>query len=247
MSARPGGICAAAALAAALVTAIACGDPYHHTNPYDPATDVVVQLTGPDTVFSVGELAQYTLQSTPPFLGADAVWSSSSYDFRNAAPGQFQLWTPPLWPSTEAIELSVSVGRYDTTITTGAATGPVAKEVTLYRRFFTRIVTVSQRLIRLVLRCPSTHACDTLSAGGVWTIGVDGFDALDGQIVGLTNPAINPPTGLAIALFVSRDTSIAGATPVGIRGASVTARKTGTTWIIALRDNLRDSLKLVVR
>ena len=229
-----------------LTAAIACGDPYRHTNPYDPMTDVVVQLVGPDSVFSVGAFAQYTLQSTPPFLGGDAVWSSSSYDFRNAAPGQFQLWTPPLWPTTEAIELSVAVGRYDTTTTTGGSV-PVAKEVTMYRRTFTRTVVVSQRLTRLVLRCPSTHACDTLSAGGAWTVGVDGFDALDGQIVGLTNPAVNPATGTAIAAFVSRDTTVASVAPVGIRGASVTARKTGVTWIVALRDNLRDSLKLVVR
>lgn len=235
-----------AAGAALCAFAFACGDPYRHTNPFDPATDVVVKLVGPDSVFSVGAFAQYTLESTPPFPVDDGVWSSSSFDFRTAAAGQFQLWTPPLWPSTEAIEISVDVGRYDTTITSGERVA-IAKTVTMYRRRFTRFVTVSQRLTRLVLRCPSVHACDTLAVGASWSVGVDGFDALDGQIVGLTNPAVNPATGAPIATFTSRDSTIASVAPVGIRGANVTARKSGTTWLVATRDALTDSLKLVVR
>jgi len=35
--------------------------------------------------------------------------------------------------------------------------------------------------------------------------------------------------------------------PLGMRVATVTAKKAGTTWIIAQRDALRDSLRLIVR
>ncbi|HEX7545283.1 MAG TPA: hypothetical protein VF368_01055, partial [Gemmatimonadaceae bacterium] len=35
-----------------LVAAVACGDPYAHTNPYDPLVSVTVVVSGPDTLFS---------------------------------------------------------------------------------------------------------------------------------------------------------------------------------------------------
>jgi hypothetical protein len=78
----------------------------------------------------------------------------------------------------------------------------------------------------------------------VW---VDGFDALNRQIYALTSATANPPGSPPIATFVSRDTTIAAVSPVNIRAANVTARKTGTTWIIAIRGALLDSLQLVVQ
>jgi hypothetical protein len=49
------------------------------------------------------------------------------------------------------------------------------------------------------------------------------------------------------ATFAVRDPSVAGVTPVGIRVATVTARKSGTTWIVGTRGALLDSLQLVVQ
>ena len=54
-------------------------------------------------------------------------------------------------------------------------------------------------------------------------------------------------TGTPMATFTSRDTTVASVTPVGIRAATVTARKSGTTWIVATRNSLLDSLQLTVR
>lgn len=81
----------------------------------------------------------------------------------------------------------------------------------------------------------------------MWSVWVDGFDALNQPIVALHSPAANPATGTAVATFSARDTSVASVSPVGIRAASVTALRSGTTWIVGTRGSLLDSLQLVVR
>ncbi len=50
---------------AALIGVVACGDPYLHTNPYDPVYPVEFAISGPDTLFSLGEIGQYTVQNQP--------------------------------------------------------------------------------------------------------------------------------------------------------------------------------------
>ena len=230
-----------------LVAFFACGDPYRHNNPYDPQTPFEFSIAGPDTLFSVGEFGQYALKSTPALSDTAGTWSSSSVDLRPAAPGQFQLWTPPLWPETETVQIFNSIGKFDTTVTTSLPNEFFAKQTTMNRRDLARNVVLTQRLVRIRLRCPDAHACDTLAAGAAWSVGVDGFDALDAQIIGLTNPATNPATGTPVATFVSRDTTVASVSPVGIRAATVTARKSGSTWIVATRKSLLDSLQLTVR
>ena len=229
------------------MAAFACGDRYLHTNPYDPQTAFEYKIVGPDTLFSAGEFAQYSLQSTPAFPDTAGVWGSSSVDFRPANHGQFQLWNPPLWPNTSTVQLIVAIGQFDTITTLSLPSGPVAKQTTMDRRTLSRNVVVTQRLMSIRLRCPDTHACDTLAVGAVWSVWVDGFDALSGQITGLTNPATNPATGAPIATFGTRDTTIASVSPIGIRASTVSAKKSGTTWIIATRGGLVDSLRLVVR
>jgi hypothetical protein len=237
-----------APLGALLVVALlSCGDPYRHPNPYDPNTPFEFSIAGPDTLFSVGEFGQYALKSTPALSDTAGTWSSSSIDLRPGSPGQFQLWTPPLWPETETVQVTNSIGKFDTTGTLSTPSGPIAKKITMDRRSLSRTVVLTQRLVRIRLRCPDTHACGTLTAGAAWSVGVDGFDALDAQIIGLTNPATNPATGTPIAIFISRDTTVASVAPVGIRAAMVTARKSGTTWLVATRDLLLDSLQLTVR
>jgi hypothetical protein len=85
----------------------------------------------------------------------------------------------------------------------------------------------------------------------VWSVWVDGADAGGSQIVGLALPDSNPANGAPIAAFVSRDATVAAVAPFKVRAANVTALKPGTTWIvatrIALKDTLRDSLQVVVR
>ena len=241
--------------AAILVVSLACGDPYKHTNPYDPAYPVSVTVMGPDSLFSYNELGQYGAVIAPAFPDTAFRFASSDSSsfppvggpagtatFRNGG-----IVAPPLWPATRTVTVSAGVGAIDTLgSTAGSGVGP-AQLIKVWRHSGYKLVTLTQRVVRIQLRCPDTHACDTLAAGGTWSVWADGFDALGQPIVALHSPAANPATGTAVATFVVRDTTIASVAPVGIRAATVTARKSGSTWIVATRNSLLDSLQLVVR
>jgi len=234
--------------AAVLIVAIACGDPYLHTNPYDPVYPVSVTILGPDTLFSYEQLGTFTAQVVPAFSDTSLQFASSdSIVFPAAGYAAFRSNAPPLWPATRTVTVSGGVGGIDTlSPAAGGGNGP-AQLITVWRHSGSKLVVLTQRVVSIQLRCPDTHACDTLSAGAVWSVWADGFDALHQLIVALHSTAANPATGTPVALFASRDTTIATVAPVGIRAANVTARETGATWIVAARDSLLDSLRLVVK
>ena len=94
--------------AAALVigfTFVACGDPYLHTNPYDPASPVEIAISGPDTLFSYSQLATYGAQVTPAFPDTAIEWASSDTDHLSpSGPPTFRASTSdslplPLYPT----------------------------------------------------------------------------------------------------------------------------------------------------
>jgi hypothetical protein len=236
--------------ATVLVATFACGDPYKHTNPYDPVFAVSVTVTGPDSLFSYGELGQFGAVTVPAFPDSAVQFATlDTFAFPPAGTSTFRnggIITPPLWPATRTATVYAGVGTYDTVASTLNAVGQ-AQLITAWRHSATKLVVLTQRVARIQLRCPDTHACDTLSAGGVWSVWADGFDALNQQIVALHSSSANPATGTAVATYVTRDTTIASVAPVGIRAANVTARKSGTTWIVGTRGPLLDSLRLVVR
>jgi hypothetical protein len=235
---------------AAMMISTACYD-YTHTNPFDPATPATASIVGPDTLYSLSQLIQYTVQGDPPFTDSLALWSASDPDALRGGTsvccslGYFQLFHAPLYPQTETITISIAIGEHSYT--------PIGalKEVTSYRRSYSRTIIVTQRLVRLRLRCPAADACDTVTVGGALSIAVDGFDALNAEIDGLgSQQNANPLTGTPIATFVSRDTTIVGIAPVGVRVANASGRKSGSAWVVAMRiaatDTLRDSVRVVV-
>ncbi len=248
--------------AAVLVVSVACGDPYLHTNPYDPAVSVQFTITGPDTLFSYGEFGVYSVQTVPAFPDTAVEWAVDTATifeagtgdavvqgdslFKPAGAGTFQSLQPPLEPATLTVEVEALIGRIDTTV---ARCTPECHTIQTnqYRQVGYKRVVLTQRVTRIQLRCPDTHACDTLAAGATWSVWVDGFDALGRQILSLTSATANPASGTPVATYVSRDSTIAGVSPVGIRAATVTALKSGTTWIVAARNALLDSLQVVVR
>jgi hypothetical protein len=251
---RARGTRAAALLGAAAVvvgiTFVACGDPYLHTNPYYPAFPVEIAISGPDTLFSFSQLASYSAQITPAFPDTAIEWATSDSDnFAPSGPATFRANSVdslplPLYPKTLAVGVMALIGREDTTLGINSA----AVRSHNWTHVATKNVILTQRVVRIQLRCPDTHACDTLAAGAAWSVWVDGFDALGYQIVTLVSATANPATGTPIATFVARDTTVASVSPVGIRAATVTALKSGgSTWIVATRDSLRDSLQIVVR
>jgi hypothetical protein len=236
-----------------LLASFACGDPYLATNPYDPAHAVSITVTGPDSLFSYAEIAHFGAVIVPAFPDTAVKFDSSdSLSFMPVGAASFEAGPtipPPLWPATKTVTVIAGIGAIDTTYTqwNNACACIVTIRTHWYRHIGSKMVVLTQRVVRILLRCPDTNACDPLSAGGAWSVWVDGFDALNHKIFALTGATTNPLSGTPVATFVSRDTTIASVSPVGIRAATVTARKTGTTWIVATRDVLLDSLRLVVR
>ena len=81
-----------------------------------------------------------------------------------------------------------------------------------WRHSGSKNVVLTQRVVRIQLRCPADHACDTLSAGGAWTVWADGFDALNFKVVALNGVNANPAVSAdnpVFATFAVRDTTIA--------------------------------------
>ena len=252
MARRPAGLLGATLL----VAFFACGDPYQHLNPYDPLYSVSVTVTGPDSLFSYAEIAHFGAVIVPAFPDTAVRFDSSdSLSFMPVGAASFEAGptiAPPLWPATKTVTVIAGIGAIDTIVpqwdvscpTCGL---PLTIRTHQYRHVGSKTVVLTQRVVHILLRCPDTHACDPLSAGGAWSVWVDGFDALNHEIVALTAATANPLTGTPVATFVSRDTTVASLSPVGIRAATVTAHKSGSTWIVATRDSLLDSLQVTVR
>ena len=277
----------ALAIAATLAIAIACGDPYLHVNPYDPVYPVKTTITGPDTLFSVGEVGQYSLQSDPAWPDTGIVWAIDTFTNYFVFPslcvtqvspgdtllagdgrGTYTALRLPLEPYSFKVAIEVWLGTIDTTVAVdNPCPGPHGTIQTLLPRHIAyKDVVVMQRLTQIRLRCPDTHACAPLAAGDTVSIWVDGFDALGHQIASIANSTVNPASGNPrlpyattdtailrvqkgknpIATYVSRDSTIARTTPIGIRVARVTAMSAGSTWIVATRGALMDSLQVVV-
>lgn len=231
-------------------------------------------ITGPDSLFSYGEIAQYVAQAAPAFPDSAVLWkidtvtihrggnldtiiAGLSYPnpgagdtivpgdsiFKPLGAGTFQSLAPPLEPKSVTVTIDALIGAYDTTLASWEI-GTVQTKG--YRHAGYKTVVLTQRVTKIQLRCPDTHACDSLSAGASWTVWVDGFDALGRQIYALTGATTNPPGSPPIATFASRDTTIATVTPVHIRAATVTALRSGMTWIVGTRGALLDSVQVVV-
>jgi hypothetical protein len=278
------------AIAASLAILLACGDPYTHVNPYDPAHPVKTTITGPDTLFSLGELGQYSLQTDPAWPDTGIVWAIDTFtDYfivvgppsppcvTQVAPGDtillgsgngsYRSILLPLEPYSFKVAIEAWLGSIDSTISEGTCGGGViTANITVPRHIAYKTVVVMQRITRIQLRCPDTHACAPLTVGDNAFIWVDGFDALGRQIAALPNAASNPASGNPImpyattdtailrvqkgnnpvATYVSRDSTIARTTPIGVRVARVTAVSAGSTWIVATRGALMDSLQVEV-
>ena len=212
-----------------------CRD-FTHTNPFDSSTPIEVTIVGPDTLWNASDFAQYTFQSVPAISDSTARWVGGASDLRGDLSGGYLVYYPPLYPETEAINIVLEIGKYEGD-----------KGHAFWRRAFGKTVIVTQRLVRLQLRCPDVHACDPLAVGEAWNVWLDGFDSTGNRPTGMVAPMDNPDTGAPLAQFVSRDTTIATVSPVGVRAATIAALKSGTTWVVASRGALRDSLQVTVR
>jgi hypothetical protein len=234
------GLLRSAIIAAA---AVSCEAPYVRTNPYDPNVPVTITITGPDTLFSAFEVGTYTATTTPAFPDSALAWPGVGDPGRSTG---LQNTGPPLWPATATVRVQAAIGAIDTTVAHAAGNSIIVQTIQLYRHTADKSVVVTQRLVRIPLRCPDVHACTPISVGGTDSVWVDGFDALNQPLYRPPGTPLNPLNGTPIATFVLRDPSIASLVPVGIRVVAVNALKPGTTWLVATRATLTDSLQIVV-
>ncbi len=186
---------------------------------------------------------------------------------RYSGGGTYQAFSPPLEPYKFTIPIEAWLGSIDSTVSEGTCGGGVRTFDILYPRHVAyKTVVVMQRVTHIQLRCPTTHACAPLAVGDSEFVWVDGFDALGKPITALQDPAANPASGNPpvpyvtrdtailrvqtgndpVVTYVSRDATIARTTAIGIRVARVTPVQPGSTWVVATRGALSDSLQIVV-
>jgi hypothetical protein len=230
--------------AAALAVLVSCGDPYRHTNPYDPVFPVTITVRGPDTMYNSYEIAFFSELSVPAFPDSAVSWNALG--LAPAGTGGFQAIGQPLWPDYFTATVNALIGKVDTTLSRNF----LRVQTSVWRHVGSKTVIVTQRLTQIQLRCPDAHACNPFAVGDTGSIWVDGFDAHHEPIYALVSSGANPATGTPIAIYLARDPTIVSVSPLGIRAAAITALKAGTTWIvgtrIAAQDTLRDSLQLTV-
>jgi len=204
--------------AVVVVALLACGEPtFLHTNPYDPAFPVTITVAGPDTPFSFGESAHYIATSAPVFPDSAMQYiTSDSTAFFPAQPGTFLSQTPPLYPDTRAVSVFGVIGQIDTVTATTPFYVPfdslqTANPTHAWRHIGSKTVVLTQRVVRVKLRCPSTQACATVGVGGIWSVWADGFDALNQGVfvfrTATTNPAVSPQTPVFVSFTVPADTT----------------------------------------
>ncbi len=250
--------------AVVLTAVIACGDPYLHTNPYDPAHPVEFTITGPDTLFSVGEIAQYTVQTNLPWSDTGLAWAidtltdpfivppppplgcgnqvvSGDTILRGNGSGAYQSLVPPLEPYAFNIAIEVWLGSIDTTLSDDLCVITRTVQTNEPRHIGYKTVVVTQRVTRIQLRCPDTHACAPLAVGDLRlpSSGSTASTRFGRQIAALTEfhcePEIrqshalqhsssDPAIQRALAtnnpgrdLLLNGDSTIAGTTPIGFR------------------------------
>src|ERR1019366_6293541 len=143
-----------------LMASFACGDPYRHTNPYDPAVPVTITVLGPDSLFSYTEQAHFTAQIVPAFPDTAVQFSSSDNgQFQLVGAGTFEAGPrvgPPLWPATSTVTVTAGIGAFDTLRSDAGLAGPAPMD-TAWRHIGSKTVVITQRVVGMLVRCPDTH------------------------------------------------------------------------------------------
>lgn len=201
------------ALASAL--ALGCGD-YAHRNPYDPETETRIVITGPDTLWSIGEPAQYTATVSPAIPGGlGVVWGVA-----DPGDGRFVLG------GANGSFRGLIVGTGHVTATVG-------------RHTVSKRVVVRQRAARVFI-CPAVQ-CSPLQLGPVGTtrqLPVGQYDAFGTPLDGSQPRSAVTYTSDApsiVAIVTGSPTSVT------IQGVG-----NGTTWVRARLADWTDSVRVTV-
>jgi hypothetical protein len=206
-----------AALALCLTTGgVACVD-LAHTNPFDPATKVDIQVSGPDSASSLQQILTYSFTSNPEWPGV-AAWRTSN----------------------EALLHSLGDGRYGVV---GAATPPndtSSVVVVLGTHVATHRVVVQQRLTGLTVTCvPANSQCVLPIGTPNAAVSVTGHDANGfGMAVPFSVQIVSRQSSI-VRMDGSPGTAISFTLPV-------TPLARGTSYIVASSGQVRDSVLVTV-
>lgn len=206
--------------ALALLLSLACADcgEYAHRNPYDPDTATRITISGPDTLWSIGEIAQYTATVSPTLPDSGIVWG------------------PLVGNGPTDVIFPVGRGKYQS-LKIGTATVVAI----VGRHEGVKQVVVRQRAARVFLFCP--RSCTTLAMGPVgviYVLSVVQYDAHGNALEGT-----QPRSAVA---YSSRNPAIvaiepASGTPTGV---AIRAVANGSTYVRAVLGDWADSVLVTV-
>lgn len=231
---------------ALLVLTAACEikEPFVRANPLDPASIYDISITGPDSVHSLSERIQLTVQSTPPFPDDDyfVQWTANNY----------VECVPPGSPNCRKIDypivLSAGSGEY-AVIDIEARYRSVLLVAHFGDVLAVHSVLLGQKVVALDLSCAP------------WSLPLNSCDSAPfarGSVIALytrmTDPdgaAISQKVEYAIerATVFSRDSGVVLPQPItadpsgAIRVGAVGA---GTTWVVVRVDDAVDSVRVTV-
>ncbi len=219
----------AAAVLGVLALAGGCAlqEPYVRDNHWDPRSSATKSLSGPDSVFAMGDTFRVTLQADPPLPpGAFYTWRGNE---------MYEGPPPPtlVYPAGDGLFRVVSSTATFEVIAVSALFDGVA---------VSRQVRVGQRVQSYTFSCGV--ACDALTwqAGTSRSVSVLAADA--NQV-----PIRRIEVAMQRGSWLSRDPAVASvaattANPAGT--ITISAVAAGTTWIVVRLDRAVDSLRVVV-
>jgi hypothetical protein len=220
-------------LAAIALTALGCSlePPFDRTNPFDPGSPYVISFLGaPDTVASIGERFQVTLDRDPPIDQSELSiqWQVSDPNDILVTPVELQHLFNGEYIGTNLMSAqlrTLAIGaRFNSAVVVG------------------RNITVGQLVATLNPSCGAT-ACSAVpvGVGGTLTVFTDARDALN-QVVRLEQFAMQRATVTVRSPSVLTPTW----TPNGSGTYTFSVTGTGTTWVVIRSDRAVDSVQVTI-
>ena len=209
------------ALFTSLVFGVSCSD-YPHANPWDPDADIEVELNGPGTTYSVGEVVTFTYRTVPEWPGVVAFWSSSNdLSFQSVGNGVFRVFRSP----------SGSLPQ-----------DPVTVTVRLGPHVQTQTVALTQRpAILRFIGCATGPSCVRFASLGIrLTLELELEDAL-GEPVEARFIVQYPAT------FVSRRPDVVRVSASGARSVIIESVAPGSSYLVAATGTAMDSVLVTVQ
>jgi hypothetical protein len=206
----------ATAAALALAGSAACLD-LAHTNPFDPATKVDIQVTGPDSAFSLQQIIGFSVASKPDWSGV-VEWKTTN----------------------ESVLQSLGDGRYGVVGVVAPPNDTASVLVLLGTHTATHRVVVRQRVAGFRFPCLAGGSCG-VPVGARTGLTFEGHDANGFRMVlpYSVQAESRQPSVLRIDGYLP--------SPVGSYTVGISALAAGATYLVVSSGVARDSVLVTVR